>query len=60
MGIIRRATSLSTGGMVHYRTANKQTSRYAKKSYQLEKRAAQRKEPSVSLFRWLVERGKKG
>jgi hypothetical protein len=60
MGIIRKATSVSKGGMVHYRTANQKTARYAKKSHQLEKRATQGNKPSISLFRWLVERGKKG
>ncbi len=60
MGIIRKATSVSAGGTVHNRTANQETSRYAKKTHQLEKRAAQRKGPSVSLFRWLLDHGKRG
>jgi hypothetical protein len=60
MGITRKDAGISTDGMVHHRSAHQKTARYAKRSYQLEKRATQRKGPSVSLFRWLVERTKKG
>jgi hypothetical protein len=40
MGIIHKATSISTLGSVHDRTPNQKTARYAKKSYQLEKEQA--------------------
>jgi cell division protein FtsL len=41
MGLFRKATSISTLGAVKYRTPNQRTARYAKKTYQLQKRQSQ-------------------
>ncbi len=49
MGIIRKATSISTGG-IHYRTANQKTAHYAKKSYKLEKAHAQGKPTANAAY----------
>ncbi len=40
MGIIHKATSISTLGAVHHRTRSQKTARHAKKSYHLEKEQA--------------------
>jgi DeoR/GlpR family transcriptional regulator of sugar metabolism len=40
MGLARKAFSIATGGVVHYRSANQQTAHYAKKSYELQKQQA--------------------
>lgn len=48
MGRTRKVTSVATGGLVHYRTANERTARYTKKIYELEKRQAPGKQASAA------------